>query len=58
MYEQPIIERHNGINGTAKPAITNSTLNWLKQVFNLSMMKYPSRTTEMIADWALGLFSK
>lgn len=49
MYEHPM-------NGATKPDITSSTMNWLKQVFNLSMMKYPSRTTEIIADWTIALF--
>ncbi|XP_046678714.1 cationic amino acid transporter 2 isoform X2 [Homalodisca vitripennis] len=54
MYEVPMVERSNG--NSARPEIQASTISSLKDIFNLSMMKYPSRTSEMISYWALASY--
>ncbi|RZF48594.1 hypothetical protein LSTR_LSTR008554 [Laodelphax striatellus] len=50
MYERPIMEIQNGMNGHKQKATTMGNIN---QLFNLTMMKYPNSTTELVAAWAI-----
>uniref|UniRef100_A0A1B6M6V6 Cationic amino acid transporter C-terminal domain-containing protein n=1 Tax=Graphocephala atropunctata TaxID=36148 RepID=A0A1B6M6V6_9HEMI len=54
MYEVPMVERANG--NSARPEIQASTISSLKDIFNLSMMKYPSKTSETVSYLALASY--